>query len=296
MNSLDQLRPAIESTRFHLALGMITKAEETCRQKILPLIRFSRFDESFQESYPILDDDLLELLQECKEKREFAITKLLLSRFLIKVVNVYHHSDSEKHLTKLINLGGIVKSFDPEKWFNSVKIDLMNQVLEEMQKIEDVNLRKKAVAVATFLLDIGETLGQGFVGKCSESCALYSQAIMLLQTVCGKTAEHQRILADCYYNLGKMHKKQLAVSKAKKNLRKAIEIYHSARDLSNEAKEKNMQMASDELKDIECKSVIIRFCFFLVIISSIAVITNWLWNAITKIMIEPQVLHDSHFP
>ena len=298
MNDLDQLRPAIETTRCQLALGRVKKAEETCRQKVLPLINSSIFDESFRESYPILDDDLSELLQECKEKREFAKTKLLLSQSLIKVIDVYHKYDSEKHLRKLTNLGGIVKSLEHEKWFNSKKIDLMNQVLVEMQTIEDVNLRKKANIVGAFLFDIGETLGQWSVLNYSQSSALYWQAITLLRTVCGKTAEHQKLLADCYFNLGKIYKKQLAVSKAKKSLKTAIEIYKSAGDLSNKAKEINVGNVCDELNDIEWKLALLRSCILLLLFFLlVAVIIYWFWDVVANIKItESRDIPDNYFP
>jgi len=268
MTGLDQLKPSIEKMRCLIALHKKMKAKQICLEVIIKLINSADFTEDLKEIYPTIDKELLDVLTALQldtksDHTGFSDIILPLSRATIRIVQVYYDQDSEKKLTKLLELGSVLKDWNPiiDKKNNTEniveeKMEFLNKILEDMQNITGVDIKCKSLLIASFLSDIGKLYQN--LQEFSRCTINHEKAIALIRTIGGKDSEQWTVLGKCYLELGIAYQENMEVKKAKVALQKAKIIFERSTDIFSDEKHVMQSKVFRELTSLELNQKLVR--------------------------------------
>ena len=249
MEGVNRLRPSIEKIKCLVALEKASAAKDVWFAVTIHLIKSSDFDKTIKECYPNIDKDLTELLNALKSCPRYDDVINTLSDALIRITKKYFSLDPGRKLKKLSKLGSSLKDWTPRsKKLTSKKMNVLNKLLEEMQKVDGVDVKDKSILIATFLCDLGEIYQK--MDKHVRCGIAYLQAITLIRTTCGREAEKWKILGECYHKLGIAHQKSFDVDKSNNALLKAGKIYQNAVDSTQTEKQEVLQQISMDISNL----------------------------------------------
>ena len=124
---------------------------------------------------------------------------------------------------------------------------LMDKILETMQMITDVDLKKKSKRCASFLQYYGSCCN--YANNWMKSVELHNRAIGILKTTFANEANNMQLLAICYHNLGNAYKHLNYYSLAKTSVESAV-LIHEKIVLTDKSNASNLKGSQNLLADI----------------------------------------------
>ena len=199
--------------------------------------------------------DKIELLAERVVKINVNCSLLLLRCKLDMIMGFFQ---GETRLVKLGRIGKTMQRIAAEMQEQNKGIHfkaqypLMDVVLKEMQRINDIELKAKCKSVAWFLKYYGFCCI--YAADYDKSIEINKQAIILMETAYGDEANHHRVLGLCCGNLANAYDNLNKLGEAKQCYETAIKIYNQAKDwVDDKQKVDNMLRATSFLQDVETK-------------------------------------------
>ena len=239
MEGCFKIQPCLNKAICLLETDQMRLARREVRE-IVRVVDNSVTDENMYDVFHQLDGQLRDLAERFIESHE-CDPAILLARCRFEIIKGLQQ-DGVTRLLSLEKIGLVMQNISEEmallpkkpktKCSYNCLCCLMDEILEEMQKIGEVDIRMKSSRVAWFLK---------YIGFCSDeledyqrSLLAYNQAITVLKTVFGKEAKYYKVLGFCYNNLAYVYEHTSQMQDALKALRFAVDIFHDAIDWSND--------------------------------------------------------------
>ena len=137
-------------------------------------------------------------------------------------------------LLKLQNIGFKKQKIAEELMKQNKRIDfklqypLVDKILKEMQRIDNVNFKVKCESIAWFLKCYGFCCNKA--ADYDKSIEIHKQAILLMESTFGDDANQYKVLGHCYNNLGGACENSNKLVEAKRCYDTALNIYNQAKD------------------------------------------------------------------
>lgn len=239
MEGCFKIQPSINKTICLLETDQMKLARHEVRE-IVRVVNASVADENLYDIFQMLDGQLRDLAERFIESHE-CDPAILLARCRFEIIKALQQ-DSLTRLLSLEKIGLVLQNISEEmallpkrpktKCSYNCLCCLMDEILDEMQRVSEVDIRMKSSRVAWFLK---------YIGFCSDeledyqrSLLAYNQAITIMKTVFGAEATYYKVLGFCYNNLAYVYEHTSQLKEAMKALRFAVDIFHDAIDWSSD--------------------------------------------------------------
>ena len=239
MEGCFKVEPSINKTVCLLETGQIRLARREVRE-IQKVVMESLTDENMFDIYPQIDGQLRDVAERFIESHE-CDPAVMLARCRFEIIKVIQQ-DSLSRILCLEKIGLLMQNIAEDmallpkrpktKQTYQNLCALSEEILDEMQKVCDVDIKVKASRLAWYLK---------YLGFCSDemedyqrSLLVYNQAIIIMKTVFGADAMYYKVTGFCYNNLAYVHEHTNQIKEAVKVLRLAVDIFHEAVDWSND--------------------------------------------------------------
>ena len=168
-----------------------------------------------------------------------------LALLLVEIqLNLIKHSYSvQEKLTKLQNLGisltDISKNLHYKKDLKKVKeiYLLYDKVLNDMQSINDIDLKIKTENIAWFMYYYGT--GCNFMKDFNKSMVIFPKAIFLMKANLSDNANNYVVYGICHHNYANVLIETKRLIEAKERFEEALKIFEEATDWPNEEQKIN---------------------------------------------------------
>ena len=234
-----KIRPSINKAMCLLETDQLRQARREVRF-IVKIVDSSLADVNMPEVYQLVESQLRELAERFIESHEVTAA-LTLARCRFHIIQAIPQEDLAR-LLGLEKIGLLLQNVAEEmasipkrprsKSTYQFMCNVMEDILEEMQKVPNVDIRIKSSRIAWFLK---------YIGFCSDemedyqrSLLVYSQAIMLMKTVYGAEARLHKVLGFCYNNLAYVYEHTNQMKDSLKALKSAADIFNDAVDWSSD--------------------------------------------------------------
>jgi len=242
----------IQKINCQLELKQPEDAQETCSE-LLSLVKSINFEQAKAKQLSL--DDYNSRVQKVVEKfsktksSEVAL-KLSFCRFHI----LKQHSKENTRLFKLANLSKVILPFahemkknNQENIFKHYYFNL-DEILQEIYKINEVDVKNKAKQVAWYLTHYG--LCSKAIRDLPKSIDLNKQAITIMEFVFGQGAGKHKVYGHCHCNNGSAYELQQQLDEAKTSYENAIKAYKMVEGWKNDEKETTLTNAQKYLQRV----------------------------------------------
>ena len=232
-SSVNKIPPLFDKIKCHMEIGQIDEAKNSLTDLVnmidskLPSDQLTVITDEFDEKIK----SIIIKFVECRR----IDTAVALVKCRFKLVIAFFTGESR--LWKLKNIGYLMKEIaiqlsnqqKPDKIRQNYS--LMDKILKEMQKINDVDMKLKCRQVTWFLMRYGFCCNEA--KDWMKSIEIHKQAIVVMETAFAEEATRCQVLGNCYNNLGVAYKNCNRLDEAKVCYQRAIEIFNKANDHSN---------------------------------------------------------------
>ena len=251
---VNKLAALTKTVKCQVAIGETGSASASC-VGIETFVAEFRLSKDEMSDFNSCCDILVELCQNSKEVKKVNIALSLIKSYfqLVKRSDVTNEHKLDKYnqfgalmqdLSKNMASQGFGEKFKEEFPF-------MDALLEEIQNIGFVDLRKKALTVAKFLHSYGS-----FASNLSEpykTIELFKQAVCLLETVYAKEAAQYKLLGTAFHHMGTAKEAINQNTAANIYFNKALAAYDKATDWSSGEKSQYVNDSKAHLSAVQGK-------------------------------------------